>query len=249
LLLSRRFFRRQKEVLNILFLLCVLMLFYAWFGVVMFVDTKEGIELFPTLIEALWTLWICVTTANYPDVMMLGYNQNRFVALYFVSFMILSFFFLMNVILATVCNEYDTTMAQHQSDREKMSTNNLRQAYQLLLEQERNMIYRNNNDDTDHESNVFAIPVEQQQQKHHERVTIDRTTVMELFTILNTDFPEFRRQLTTDETQILFAILDRDGTSKITLDEFMDFGNVFLLELSHDSLLVPLYFLFLSIYE
>ena len=34
------------------------------------------------------TLWICVTTANYPDVMMPGYNEHRLVAVFFVSFMV-----------------------------------------------------------------------------------------------------------------------------------------------------------------
>lgn len=56
------------EVSNVLALLAVFITFYAWFGCVMFVDTEEGDLHFPNLIEAWWTLWICVTTANYPDV-------------------------------------------------------------------------------------------------------------------------------------------------------------------------------------
>lgn len=56
------------EILNVLALLAVFITFYAWFGCVMFVDTPEGDEHFPNIIEAWWTLWICVTTANYPDV-------------------------------------------------------------------------------------------------------------------------------------------------------------------------------------
>lgn len=68
-----------QEVFNVLVLLFAIMVFYAWFGVVMFVDSDEGNLLFPNLIEAMWTLWICVTTANYPDVMMPGYNENRWV--------------------------------------------------------------------------------------------------------------------------------------------------------------------------
>ena len=56
------------EVFNVLVLLAVFITFYAWFGCVMFVDTDEGDQHFPNLIEAWWTLWICVTTANYPDV-------------------------------------------------------------------------------------------------------------------------------------------------------------------------------------
>jgi hypothetical protein len=50
------------------------------------------------------TLWICVTTANFPDVMMPSYNESRLTALYFISFMVISFFYLMNLILAVTVN-------------------------------------------------------------------------------------------------------------------------------------------------
>ena len=190
------------------------MLFYSWFGVVMFVDSPEGDKLFPTLVEGLWTLWICVTTANYPDAMMPGYNQNRFVALYFVSFMILTFFFLMNVILATVCSKYDTLLAEHRIERASMSSTNLKMAFALLLRQKNESINRD-------------VVV-------GKSVTIERETVLDLLSILNYDFPEFRR-LSEDETHILFAILDRDGTSHISEQEFMNFGNVLMLELCKSS--------------
>jgi Ca2+-binding EF-hand superfamily protein len=190
------------------------MLFYAWFGVVMFVDTPEGDGLFPTLVEGLWTLWICVTTANYPDVMMPGYNQNRFVSLYFVSFMIMTYFFLMNVILATVCNEYDTYVKEHQIERSKISSTSLKAAFSLLTQEENESINRN-----------FVTG---------KAGTIERETVLDLLWLLNHDFPEFRR-LSEDETHILFAILDRDGTSRITEEEFMNFGSVLTLELHKTS--------------
>ena len=55
-------------VFNVLLLLGVFILFYAWFGCVMFVGTPEGEMHFSDLIEGVWSLYICVTTANYPDV-------------------------------------------------------------------------------------------------------------------------------------------------------------------------------------
>ena len=58
---------------------------------------------------------------------------------------------------------------------------------------------------------------------------IDRETIMALFLILNQDFPEIRT-LSNEETMILFGFLDQDGSSTITLDEFLEFGNVLLLE-------------------
>jgi two pore calcium channel protein, plant len=166
----------------------------------MFVDSDEGKLLFPDLIEAMWTLWICVTTANYPDVMLPGYNQNRWVALYFISFMALSFFFLMNLVLAQVINQYDSAVENHRKHYVERSRQSLSQAFQLLRESSECKGDR-----------------------------IDRSTVMDLFSILNLDFPEFRT-LSDDDTKLLFAVLDRDGNNSISEEEFMEFGNVLLLE-------------------
>merc|ERR1712032_1253466 len=84
------------EIIRIFIIFFIILLFYAWIGVICFYETKEGKEHFPTLLEAIWTLWICVTTANYPDVMMLAYNQSRIVCLYFITFMIIQYFCFMN---------------------------------------------------------------------------------------------------------------------------------------------------------
>lgn len=129
--------------------------------------------------------------------MMLAYNSNRWTALYFVSFMILSFFFLMNVILSSVVGEYETAIETRMKERINLTERNLKEAFRLM-------------DPTN-------------------SGRIDRDIVMALFFILNEDFPEIRR-LSDDDTKLLFAILDKDGSSTITEEEFMDFGNVILLE-------------------
>ena len=179
----------------------------------MFVATDEGKQNFPNLVEALWTLWICVTTANYPDVMMPGYNENRWVALYFVTFMIISFFFLMNVILAQVVNEYDTAVLERRQDHADMTKRNLTKAYQLLTKQE----------------GVGEGTTSDEKVDDSKRERIDRKTVMDLFCVLNEDFPEFR-SLSDEDMDLLFAFLDKDGSSKISEEEFMDFGSVLMLE-------------------
>jgi two pore calcium channel protein len=111
--------------------------------------------------------------------------------------MLISFFFLMNIILAGVVNAYETACVNRQEENTRAAATNLKKAYQLM--------------------------------DAHETGTVDRETVMALFYILNEDFPEFRT-LSNDDTKLLFAILDKDGSSTISEDEFMDFGNVLLLE-------------------
>mmetsp|Transcript_12926 Transcript_12926/g.30210 ORF Transcript_12926/g.30210 Transcript_12926/m.30210 type:complete len:840 (+) Transcript_12926:141-2660(+) len=116
----------------VMMVLAVVVIFYAWFGVVIFYGTEQGANGFQNLIEGIWTLWICITTANYPDVMMPSYNENRLACIYFVSFMSISFFYLMNLILAVSFNAYDNSIADRRVSRNKLATDLLTEAYRLL---------------------------------------------------------------------------------------------------------------------
>ena len=185
------------ELTNVIILLFTFIIFYAWIGVVLFYNQPEGKQYFPNLIDGVWTLWVCVTTAIYPDVMMPSYNTNRMAALYFIFFMVVTYFFLMNIILATVVSAYDDELARRRQNLTDLAAKNLKAAFQLM--------------DSD------------------ETGEIDRETVMALFYVLNEDFPEFRT-IPDDEAAILFAVLDSDGSCSIELDEFLEFGNVMLLE-------------------
>jgi hypothetical protein len=190
------------EVMNVFLLLVIFMVFWAFFGTVMFYQSDEGHDSFPSLIESLWTLWICVTTANYPDVMMPSYNKNRLTGIFFVVFMIISFFFFMNLILSSVVNTYDDVMDARKKSQRLREDTKLTQAFYML----------------DHDGTG----------------NIDRNTVMTLFRILNKDFPEFRH-ISQRDAKLLYAILDRDGSSVIHLEEFLDFGSILLLEFFNEE--------------
>lgn len=64
--------------------------------------------------------------------MMPAYNRNRWVALYFVSFMAIAFFFLMNLILAVIVNQYNEAATVRSRKRRQLSKNSLTKAYKLL---------------------------------------------------------------------------------------------------------------------
>jgi hypothetical protein len=73
-----------------------------------------------------------MTTVIYPDVMMAGYNENRYVALYFITYMVLTFFFIQNVILASVCNVYNSNHEAMESEVEEVRDELCRKAFKLL---------------------------------------------------------------------------------------------------------------------
>lgn len=59
--------RQLPEVLYIMTIVFVVIGFYSFMGVLLFDVSEQGQRDFPNWIEGIWTLWICVTTANYPD--------------------------------------------------------------------------------------------------------------------------------------------------------------------------------------
>lgn len=137
-----------------------------------------------------------VTTANYPDVMMPSYNEHRFMSLYFVSYMLISFFYLMNLVLAVACKSYDESISERRKYRDDLSKELLTRAFKLL--------------------------------DHEKKGSISRGTIMNVMVILNQDIPEIQK-LTNEERSIFFAMLDKDGSSTIDLQEFLAFGKILIL--------------------
>ena len=106
--------------------------FYGLIGVAAFYGTKEGELHFSNWVEGIWTLWTSMTTVIYPDVMMAGYNENRYVPLYFITFMMFTFFFLLNVILAIVANGYNSSTEEKENEIELTRTNYMIRAFDLI---------------------------------------------------------------------------------------------------------------------
>ena len=131
-----------KRMMLPLSLLSIIILFYAWFGVVIFHGSLEGEEMFPNLADGIWTLWTCVTTANYPDVMMPSYNIYRGTALYFMSFMVLCYFYVMNLVLAVAVNTYDDNIRVRKTRRADLSKTLLNEAFTLLDSNDENFVSR-----------------------------------------------------------------------------------------------------------
>ena len=64
--------------------------------------------------------------------MMPSYNENRLAGIYFVSFMVISFFFIMNLILASVVNAYNSVMEDRKKNRAEIANRNLTEAFLLM---------------------------------------------------------------------------------------------------------------------
>lgn len=92
--------------------------------------------------------------------------------------MIITFFFLTNIVLAAVVNEYDTNVQERRNRNTDYTLKCLKKAYHLLTQEEEDLRVKKGIKDSVRTS-----------ERRKER--IDKKTVMELFDILNNDFPEF----------------------------------------------------------
>lgn len=84
----------------------VFVFYFAWMGNRLFSGTIEGIEYFKDMNDSFFYMFVCLTTSNYPDVMLPSYGQNRLYAIFFIAFLIIGLFLLMNLLLAVLYSHY-----------------------------------------------------------------------------------------------------------------------------------------------
>ncbi|KAM7441892.1 Two pore calcium channel protein 1 [Porites harrisoni] len=118
-------------ILDMLFLLLFVILIFAMLGFYLFSDNDED-EFFSGFLRSFISLFVLLTTANYPDVMMPAYNRSRWSVIYFAVYISVTLYFLMNLLLAVV---YDTFTNIEKDKFRKLFLHKrhaVRQAYKLL---------------------------------------------------------------------------------------------------------------------
>ncbi|XP_040579006.1 two pore channel protein 1 [Lepeophtheirus salmonis] len=103
----RRFIRQILQSLPPIFdmmgLIVFVMIIYSVFGFYLFSDWDP--DNFQTFVQSFVSLFVLLTTANYPDVMMKSYHKSFWSSTFFISYLSINLYILMNLMLAVV---YDT---------------------------------------------------------------------------------------------------------------------------------------------
>ncbi|RHY25861.1 hypothetical protein DYB32_008041 [Aphanomyces invadans] len=81
---------------------------------------------------ACWHFYVLLTTSNFPDIMMPAYNANRATCLFFMLFICFGLFFLMNVVLAVIFNNFARYTEAETKLRHGIRETKLTQAFHLL---------------------------------------------------------------------------------------------------------------------
>ncbi|XP_067148978.1 uncharacterized protein [Apteryx mantelli] len=99
-------------------------------------QTAEGLPYFTNYLEIVFDLYVLVTTANSPDVMMPAFDFSWWYALFFITYVIINTYIFMSVFLAVVYNNYRKHLKNEIRKLAYMKRRKMVEAFNLLKEEE-----------------------------------------------------------------------------------------------------------------
>lgn len=77
---------------------------------------------FDSYANAWYNMLVCITTSNYPDIMLPAYQKNHTNVLFFVIYLIIGLFLIMNLVLAIFYSNFKNRFHEHiESNEERRS--------------------------------------------------------------------------------------------------------------------------------
>ncbi|XP_042874481.1 two pore calcium channel protein 1-like [Penaeus japonicus] len=136
----RRSFRNMRrtmpDVFNVLVLFFFSLAIFALMAYKLFGDRGltwvDGRPYFATYWDSIFDLYVLVTTANNPDVMMPAFDASPYYVIFFVAFLIICFFVYMNIILAVIYNNYRKHLKNEVKKSVFSKRQQLQKAYDIL---------------------------------------------------------------------------------------------------------------------
>ncbi|KAJ8308032.1 hypothetical protein KUTeg_012906 [Tegillarca granosa] len=141
IIIIRRAFRNIRrtvpEILNVLILFLLSVLLFALLALKLFTQRSNleypgGDKYFRNYFDSIWDLYVLVTTANNPDVMMPAYDENNWFALFFVIYLIICLYIFMSIVLAAIYNNYRKNLKNEIKAAVYMKRRKLAQAFEIL---------------------------------------------------------------------------------------------------------------------
>ena len=96
----------------LIFIFLYIILWSIFMGFI-FRNSVEGYFYFKDISESFYSMMILLTTANFPDVMLPAYQKNFFNVIFFVVYLVLGLYVLMNMLLASVYAKFKARLERH----------------------------------------------------------------------------------------------------------------------------------------
>ncbi|XP_069116582.1 uncharacterized protein [Argopecten irradians] len=137
----RRAFRNIRrtvpEIMNVLILFLLSVLLFGLLALKLF-SKRQGMKYpygqlyFKNYLDSIWDLYVLVTTANNPDVMMPAYDENKWFAIFFIGYIIICLYIFMSIVLAAIYNNYRKNLKNEIKAAVYNKRQKLAQAFELL---------------------------------------------------------------------------------------------------------------------
>jgi Ion transport protein len=75
-------------------------------GFRIFRGTVEGSQYFSDYVDSSFNMLVLLTTSNYPDIMLPAYEYSRLTSLFFVIYLMIGVFLIMNLLMALFYSNY-----------------------------------------------------------------------------------------------------------------------------------------------
>lgn len=95
-----RYLLVMTDSMPMVLFIVVYMLYFSWMGQRLFSGTLEGVQYFGSFGDSVFNMLVLMTTSNFPDIMLPAYQISRWNALFFLSYLVIGLFLLMNLLLA-----------------------------------------------------------------------------------------------------------------------------------------------------
>ena len=96
----------MKELSIILVAIFTFVMLSSFCAYIIFKSTYEGSSVCPSPNACYYQMMILLTTANFPDVMLPGYDVSYFSSFFFIVYFIFAFYFLLNILMASVFSAF-----------------------------------------------------------------------------------------------------------------------------------------------
>jgi magnesium-transporting ATPase (P-type) len=94
------------------------MLFFVFMGFILFSQNEESSD-FDSLLNSWFNIFVLFTLANYPDIQIPYYANNRLSFFYFLFFIVIGLYLFLNFLLAVIFNTYKALQTHETEKYEK----------------------------------------------------------------------------------------------------------------------------------
>lgn len=136
----RRAFRSIRnalpQILSVFLLFIFSVLIFSLMALKLFskrgLKTSDGAPYFTNYLQIVFDLYVLVTTANSPDVMMPAYNSSSFFSVFFIVFILVNTYIFMSVFLAVVYNNYKKHLKEEVRQLVRAKRHKMARAFAVL---------------------------------------------------------------------------------------------------------------------